>query len=519
MDGRVYACYISPHDSKLLSPRQAVVFDSPFVTTARMFFGTRTSPLAFALVFFVALFCAQSTHAQDDFDDDAADPVKLFNRGQDAHAKKNYEQAIELYDEALKLRPDFAEVEFQKAGALIALHRTAEAERSYRRAMQIMPTWALPPAALGLLLARTQGREKEAEAPLRRALELDAKNLTATVALAELRTRSNDAAESLTLWRRATELKPEDAPLWVERGRAERASKDAPAALKSFERAVALEPSNVDAKLARADIYIESGDKEHAVEDVRELEAQAKSASDWKLAIAVANRYGLAGLRDDARRVYESLPEEAKNSEEGKRLSAAVNDVNVRCEDTPESRASLEKLVASDAKNTAALSCLGVIYRTSDPQRSLEYFRRANQIDPSNADYAVGYGAALVQLRQFDKAAAILQRVVQLSPEHYEAHANLAAALYELKLYKQAVVEYKWISQARPGLAIVQFFIGTAHDQLGEYEEALAAYEAFLAAADPTVNRLEMDKVNLRLPSLRNQIKRGEGAKPDKKTQ
>jgi tetratricopeptide (TPR) repeat protein len=480
-----------------------------------MFFGTRTSPLAFALAFFVALLCAQSTLAQDDFDDDAADPVKLFNRGQDAHAKKNYEQAIELYDEALKLRPNFAEVEFQKAGALIALHRTAEAEKSYRRAMEIRPTWSLPPAALGLLLARTGGREREAEAPLRRALELDAKNLLAVVALAELRTRSGDAPESLALWRRATELKPDDASLWVERGRAERAAKDAPAALKSFEHAVVLEPSNVDAKLARVDLYLESGDKEHAVEAVRELEAQAKS--DWKLAIAIANRYGLAGLRDDARRIYESLPEEAKNSEEGKRLSAAVNDV--RCEDTPESRASLEKLIASDAKNATALACLGVIYRTSDPQRSLEYFRRANEVDQRNADYAVGYGAALVQLRQFDKAAAILQRVVELAPEHYEAHANLAAALYELKLYKQAVVEYKWISQARPGLAIVQFFIGTAHDQLGEYEEALAAYEAFLAAADPTVNRLELDKVNLRLPSLRNQIKRGEGAKPDKKMQ
>jgi tetratricopeptide (TPR) repeat protein len=480
-----------------------------------MFFGTRTSPLAFALALFVALFCAQSTHAQDDFDDDAADPVKLFNRGQDAHAKKNYEQAIELYDEALKLRPDFAEVEFQKAGALIALHRTAEAEKSYRRAMEIRPTWSLPHAALGLLLARTQGRERDAEAPLRRALELDAKNLLAVVALAELRTRSGDAVESLALWRRATELKGDDASLWVARGRAERAAKDAPAALKSFARALELDASNVEARLARADLNIESGDKEHALEDVRALEPLAKS--DWRLAVAIANRFGLLGMREEAKRIYESLPEEAKNSEEGKLLSAAVNDV--RCEDSPESRASLEKLIASDAKNAAALACLGTLLRTTDPQRSAELFRRANQIDASNADYAVGYGAALVQLRQFERAASVLQRVVELAPEHYEAHANLAAALYELKLYKQAVVEYKWISQARPGLAIVNFFIGTAHDRLGEYEDALAAYEAFLAAADPSVNRLEMDKVNLRLPSLRNQIKRGEGAKSDKKTQ
>jgi tetratricopeptide (TPR) repeat protein len=483
-----------------------------------MFFGTRTRPLAFALAFVFALACAQQrAAAQDDFEDDAADPVKLFNKGQDAHSKKNYEQAVELYDEALKLRPDFAEVEFQKAGALVALKRTAEAEKSYRRASEMKPAWALPPAALGLLLARTPGREREAEAPLRRALELDAKNLLATIALAELRTHSNDAAESLALWRRATELKPEDASLWVARGRAERAAKDAPAASKSFQRALVIEPTDSEARLALADIYLESGDKGQALENVRGLETLAKTTSDWKLAIAVANRFGLLGLREDAKCVYESLPEEAKAYEEGKRLSAAVNDV--RCEDTPESRASLEKLVAADEKNAAALACLGTLLRTSDSQRSLELFQRANQIDPGNADYAVGYGAALVQLRQFERAASVLQRVVRLAPGHYEAHANLAAALYEMKLYKQAVSEYKWISQARPELAIVHFFIGTAHDRLGEYEDALAAYETFLAAADSSVNRLEMDKVNLRLPSLRNQIKRGEGVKSDKKTQ
>lgn len=482
-----------------------------------MFFGTRTRLAAFALAFMFALVCAQAKAvAQDDFEDDAADPVKLFNKGQDAHAKKNYEQAIELYDEALKLRPDFAEVEFQKAGALIALKRTTEAEKSYRRASELKPTWPLPPAALGLLLARTPGREREAEAPLRRALELDAKNLTAAIALAELRTRANDSNEALALWRRATELKPDDATLWAARGRAERAAKDAPAALKSFARALELDAPNAEARLARADLYLESSDKEHALEDVRALEAQAKAQSDWKLLIAVANRYGIAGVREDAKRVYESLPEEAKTSEEGKRLSAAVNDV--RCEDSDESRAALEKLLASDEKNAAALACLGSLLRTTDPQRSAELFRRANQIDPSNANYAVGYGAALVQLKQFERAASILQRVVQLAPAHYEAHANLAAALYEMRLYKQAVSEYKWISQARPELAIVQFFIGTAHDRLGEYEDALAAYETFLAAADPSVNRLEMDKVTLRLPSLRNQIKRGEGVKPDRKT-
>jgi hypothetical protein len=60
---------------------------------------------------------------------------------------------------------------------------------------------------------------------------------------------------------------------------------------------------------------------------------------------------------------------------------------------------------------------------------------------------------------------------------------------------------------------VAHYFIATAHDYLGEYQAALTAYELFLAGADTKTNQLEIDKVNLRLPSLRRQIKMGQGAK------
>jgi tetratricopeptide (TPR) repeat protein len=487
------------------------------VTIALMPCDFRQRRLVVALAFALVLLCAPGVTAQDrdEFDETAADPVKLFNRGQEAHAKRDYERALELYEEALQLKPDFAEAEFQRAAALVALKRLPEAEKSYRRAMELRRAWPLPPAALGLLLVRTPGREKEAEPLLRRALELDAKNLTATVALAELRARAGDAAESATLWRRATELKPDDAALWVALARAEVSVKDSAGARKSFVRALDVEPSNVDARLGRADLLISTGEKERALEDVRALEPLAKS--DWKLAVAVANRYGLVGKKDEARRIYESLPAEAKQSEEGRKLHAALTDLP--CEDTPESRAALEQLIVSEPKNAAALACLGRLERTNNPERSAELYRRAAGAEPHNVDYAVGYASALVQLKRFAEAAGILERVVAAAPEHYEAHANFAAALFELKLYNRAVVEYKWLERAKPELAVVHFFIAIAHDRMGEFEEALAEYETFLARADRSVNQLEIEKVNLRLPSLRNQIKRGEGAKKDKRAQ
>ena len=60
------------------------------------------------------------------------------------------------------------------------------------------------------------------------------------------------------------------------------------------------------------------------------------------------------------------------------------------------------------------------------------------------------------------------------------------------------------------------FFIAIAHDNLGEYQQALEAYEKFMSLADPTGNKLEIEKVNLRLPKLRDQISRGQGVKKKK---
>jgi tetratricopeptide (TPR) repeat protein len=156
---------------------------------------------------------------------------------------------------------------------------------------------------------------------------------------------------------------------------------------------------------------------------------------------------------------------------------------------------------------------LGASYRTDDPAKSLDYYRRASEIQPKNPDYAVGYASALVQARRFDEASRILRRVISVAPDNYAAHANLATALYSQKNFAEAITEYDWLLKKRPDLTIAYYFIAIAHDNLGEYPEALAAYETFLASAAAQTNQLEIDKVKLRLPTLRRQIQLGEGVK------
>src|SRR5919197_1255901 len=123
----------------------------------------------------VLLFCVSAAaQTVETFGDDATDPVRLFERGQSAHARGELEKAIAFYEQALKVRPEFPEAEFQRGNALASLGRLPEAEAAFRLAISYKKNWALPYSALGALLMR-QSRDKEAEQSFQQAIAIDNK--------------------------------------------------------------------------------------------------------------------------------------------------------------------------------------------------------------------------------------------------------------------------------------------------------------------------------------------------------
>ncbi|HKR02883.1 MAG TPA: tetratricopeptide repeat protein [Pyrinomonadaceae bacterium] len=462
----------------------------------------------------LALVCApfakaQTTSTGTDTEDDS---VQLFQSGQDAHEAGDLARALQLYEQAIKARPEFPEAEYQRATVLVALDRLPDAEKGFRRAMELQPEWSLPYLTLGKLLAR-QGRADEAEKLLNRSVELDENNFVALVVLTDLHLQSRASREKLRLLleklKSATARDQANANLWAARGSVERALDDKTTALSSFDRALLIDRQSVPALVARAQLRVEEKNFEGALSDALAAERASKSSPD--VSLLVARIYAQSGRTDDALRTLDSLDEAGRN------LPEAVSLRNTLTKDcgnlTKEERAAEEELLKQQPQNASLLECLGAALRTTDPARSLELYRQAAEIEPRNVRYATGYAAALVQARRFAEAAVILRRIIAVQPDNFAAHTNLATALYELKQFPAALAEFKWLVATRPELVVAYYFIATAHDFLGEYTDALAAYETFLARAQPQTNQLEIDKVNLRLPSLRNQIKRGQGSK------
>jgi len=173
-----------------------------------MFFTPRSlSPILSAAFILLSAACFQVANGQaQEIADSENDPVKLFDRGQDAHAKGDYKTAIQFYEAAVKLKPEFPEAEFQRAMALLATNRKKEAIEGFNRAVALRPDWAFAYYRFGATLSSHFNDDPDAEPILRRAIELDGKNTEPLIALADLRARAGDMNEALSLSRAATSL-------------------------------------------------------------------------------------------------------------------------------------------------------------------------------------------------------------------------------------------------------------------------------------------------------------------------
>lgn len=441
--------------------------------------------------------------AQDD--DDAAEAVAAFNEAQNFHEKGDLPAAVKLYEKALALLPEFPEAHYQRGTAQLALGNIAEAERSLRRSVELRGDWTLAIAGLASVLVQ-KGEGVEAERLLQQVLAKEPQNPPALIALAELRLKGGAPHDALQeLLAKLSVLTAKANPtvsLWTARAALETALGQIKAAKSSLANALAIEPKNTIALFQVADLAISEGDISRASEIAGRLESAG--AGPDRLRLLRATLLVHDGKLDEAVKQLDAIERPTPASNELRRRIDASRAVNP---------ADLEQQLASNAKDPVLLGRLCTLYRREDPAKAIEYCRRASEAEPGNLDHAIGFGAALVQAKQFDAAVNIFKRILEIAHDNLTVRANLATALFQLKRYAEAKVQFVWLTEAQPTSATAYFFLGIVHDQLNEYLDAMANYQQYLRLADPVANKLDIERVNLRLPSLQKLVKSRKGKK------
>jgi len=440
--------------------------------------------------------------------------VDLFNKGQDAHSHGDLDQAVKLYSQAIELNPNIYQIHYQLGVALMALKRPKEAIQSFEAAVKLKSDFAKGFNSLGEAQVECADLNGASDS-FSKAIQIDATFLAAhanlgLVYIKEAATSKPNESASLNSKAReeletAYRLGAKTSRVVVALAEARAKTGDSAGAIELLGQIIGTDPNNRDLRISRATLLLGMKNYEDALVD---LEAAYKIRPTADLAGAIADANMKLGKRDSAIAVLADYNHRDPKNEQ---IATAYTSLMIEAGRGEEIADSLKAVLAEHPKNPKLLVTVGDLYAPNHPEQAVEFYLRAYSLDQNNVDYKVKLGSALVRSKQSDKGLGLLQSAARERPDDYTVHANLATALFTLKAYGDAAVQYQWIVKARPQQAIGYYFLALSLDKQEFHEDALPAYETFLKLADPVVNKNEIEAANLRLPGLKRLIAEKKG--------
>ncbi len=461
---------------------------------------------------------APATKSSDEQNADKA--TAAFEAGQNAHQRGELDKAVALYEQAAKLDATLWQADYQLATLHFSAQRYAAARTAIAKVIEALA--AAPELKPYLARAQTlrgeialaENQPAEAEAAFRATLELNATNARAQAGLAELALRNNQPAEAVKLAQDALSNGDNSAHTLGLLGEALLLTSKPQEAVAAFTQALQLEPKRAAFLLGRATAYALTNDEAKAIKDLTAaLPLENNAATRLRLARLYASTKAFA----EATTLYQQVLKDEPDNQEAQTALAALM---VESGQSAEAIAALENLLKTSPDRADVRAQLAALYLPTSPDKALIQYLAANKLNPAALSYPVGAASAMVKLKRFSEAAALLRRVLEQNPKGdmagetaYVAHANLATALFELDDFANAAREFVWIlnqQKERQRAAVTLYFLGICFDKLGDLEQAKKVYDQFLSVAGAE-NQLEIEKVKLRLPSLQRQLEKGQG--------
>ncbi len=169
-----------------------------------------------------------------------SEAAKYLKKGNDLYDKGDYEKALEAYEKATEIDPDYAEAWYNMGAILGNLDRYEESLKAFERAIKLNPNDAMAINKKGAILV-TLGRYKDALKATDKSLKLNPEDTVALfykgIALAKL----GRYDKALAAYDKVLELNPDDAMAWYNKACTYALSGDRENALKSLSTAIGMD--------------------------------------------------------------------------------------------------------------------------------------------------------------------------------------------------------------------------------------------------------------------------------------
>jgi tetratricopeptide (TPR) repeat protein len=421
------------------------------------------------------------------------DYTKHIQKAEEAARRRNYDFAIQLYQQLLEIDPDVGEA---RAGLRLALRKRFEAKKGGKLFGKLK---GAGPLAMAKTLSKA-GRHDAASRQLEAYLASNPMDEGANLALGISLETGGHYKSALAVYEFLAEIAPRNPEGLKRAGAMMRVKGDFKRALEYFERALEADPRDRDALKARKDLAAEAALSQSRFDEVSHSREQIKDKDE-------------AAQLERTQRIHrsdEELHEDLARLEN--RYSEAPNDIDLMLElaqvheklRDPEAALDLAKRALSYRKDSADLkdrvAALGLkaikkaiaradkdgdqveADRLESSLRDLELADLQRRLDlaPGDAGLRLDLGRAFLRQGDPDKAAAELQKAAQDPRVENEARVDLARCFQEKGYLDLARKEYEKALAARPSVderaREILYNLGAIAETEGDAAEARACY-------------------------------------------
>lgn len=359
----------------------------------------------------------------------------LYQRGQTLLELQRYQDALNDYNRAVELKPEYAEAWKSKGTTLLGLKRYQDALDAYDKAIQIQPNYWEAWNGRGQALKYLQ-RYEEAIASFDSALKIQPNSLDAWNDKGNVQIQLQHYSEAITSFDKAIKIQSNYSPAWYKRGIALHNLHRYQEAVESYDKAVEYKPDSADSWYQQGNALINLQKYKEAVESYdKAVQFQPNFQAVW---------YSKGSALNNLREFKEAV-------------------------------ISFDQAVKLNPSDYEAWYSRGwALHQLQRYEEAVISYDKAVKLKQNSEQAWYNLGNALYNLKQYQEAIASYNRAVEIKPDHHEAWYSRGNALFNLKRYKEAIESYDKATRFQP-----------------DYREAIEARNKAQSQIDSTQKKLE----------------------------
>jgi tetratricopeptide (TPR) repeat protein/tRNA A-37 threonylcarbamoyl transferase component Bud32 len=341
----------------------------------------------------------------------SSNATNLYNRANILYNLKRYNQALDTYDKAIQIRPEYAEAWNGEAKTLSELEKYKEALDAYDKAIQIQPNYLEAWLGRGYVLDNLE-KDQEAIDSFDQALKIQSNDSEAWNARGDALMNLQRYEEASESYDKAVYYKPDYYQAWFGRGWALHNLQRYEDAIAAYDKAVQLKPDYDQAWYNRGN-------------ELMNLQRYQDAVASYDKAVQFKPDYYQAWY--------------------------SRGNALMKLQRYPEAIDSFDKAVQYKPNYYEAWYSRGwSLHQLQRYEEAIDSYDKALKFKRNDAQTWYNRGNALYNLKRYEDAIVSYNRAVRYKPDYYEAWYSRGNALYNLKRYEDAIASFDKALRFKP---------------------------------------------------------------------